>query len=479
MILTDFPVEILFDILILVKLNNFIEICALFWTSPLVRQKLDVILLKYPTIIYQHVDKNLDTQFAGYLRKFITTDYSGYNNIFLQKIKFQNLKHLTYTPYILQDHIAIDNHVFELKKLVSLETTCFVDVKDLLQLPNLTKLDVAKIFSETYTEKLPVKYLGLNVRGLKPGLCAKRAALPYDIMFPELESLLLVCESDDCERHIEISNLTFLTKLKIIGNSTERTVCLSGLEKLQNIYISGNVYLDFNTPFLNLQKISFNYQLDAYLKNLIANPNLIIKYRGVPHVITSEIDNLLKNLGQKYQLHIGVNDYSNYSACSNWNIKSISGLVGPMIFTIHELNRPLLANLKKLSIHRTVDLSYHFLKEMSSLQKVKINVFTKINNSDGRRPSEKVVSTYDDGRTDVRPSERIVSAIHDDMEFIVKIPQVHFVRDNNLIVEMFCIAHEKVSQENPVTICQEITCTTACTKLTAYAKKVGLIYKRN
>jgi hypothetical protein len=428
----------------------------LFWTTRLVQSKflafMPKVKLNAENLItidpkYKSADMNL---FRKYLRRFVAVNNASETNIYGINTTFPNLEDLKFNRGLIQILISYD--VYKLKCLTALSTNYEVETLGLCALPNLTKLTTSRIWYDSDAiVKLPIRHLVLNTKNNKKAFDAS-LSLPYGQIFPDLEHLELDFRFNaNCNAESRIADLPFLSTITISSYSKFIIkIKLSHLDALRKVDVYGGCEVNFcpESQFGNLRKISFCNPLKVQFENLNANPDIICEFRySACAEPTKSIIDAVRDLNQQYKLRVIM---TLRAPLYDWNVKSISGdpIRTKHVHALYQENPSIITNLTSIGIIRVnTHLHKYGLENAMLLQKITVDCDFYLSK--------------------------------EDIRFLVKIQIVHMKYDNQSIIDIFRTEHEKLLTQNTTRICKEIICNTACSKLTAYARRTGLVYRRN
>jgi hypothetical protein len=279
MILQVFPVEILVTIFAFVYGVNHSNVAvqtlyeALFFDSKKFYCKLDLVM-KSLALKYKNMFNTNERGLLSISKYFETCSIQFYPDKGLQLGQYPRLKYLECTTI---NRWILPPELLSFQTLLDLQANTIINAKDLLKLPNLTRLSIDKIYSETYSEQFNLENLVLCPRlDTDEYRSGKFVALPYAQMFPKLYTLELICISSFCEAEIELHDLKFLRKFEI-RSSRQIHVKFGSLPNLEYFRIA------------DVLKVTFMENVDTFYPQLLtarlfrpANINFI-NFKASPH----------------------------------------------------------------------------------------------------------------------------------------------------------------------------------------------------
>jgi hypothetical protein len=466
--ISAFPIEILSEFLRCIYSTNVKTLVflyeAMFWSTPIMRTKLhsamDCVEIDADKIFnIEDLDvKCILENICAYIAK---VSYNCYDKCIHAKknvdpflalaSKFTKLKYLDF-DYIGTRDWVLPELVFNFKNLSTLKSWTTVDVRNLLQLPNLKVLYCEQIKSETYTEQFGIEDLVLCPK-LFESQC-RGWDLPYAQMFPELRSLELF-SADPSVCNFDITDLQFLIWLRI-GSYKDCNITLGNLPSLEVIRIDEFIGISFypESNFASLRKIGSRVKMSEIgFENLTANENLAVVFdfahHGLDKITLCEIES-------KYKLTVCL-----------WGFAPTLPVV-----RINKLTNKMFKNYKRVS-----GLTYAMAKEFAGFN---VEIFRNVR-----------VLCIRLNKNDVGWPELLMSAISleklsvkkkcvtlDQMRTFVTIPELKMSDADHAMVNLFIASHRELVTLNPKKICTHISIGIASPELATYAKQAGIRYTR-
>jgi hypothetical protein len=469
MILTDFPVEILLEFFLVLKeispITDIIRLhVAMYWTSFLMRSKLDFVMRKVEldggsvlslksagettNVLEKQILYNYATSFSSNARQNFLTDI---NSFFKLAAKFPNLKRLECLT--TQHSVFPLNTAFVNTNLISLTLNVPIKTTDLMLFPNLRDLYVDQVISSDYTEQFDqIEHLHIYSRRNSPSTPGSRYVdLPYARMFPKLQTLKITSEGFHTgETSVEIANLNFLTNLYVARYWAGLNITIGKLDMLLELTTCARVNFATGTFFPNLTKFEIVSKIfDIDFTNFSANSNLEIEYfLGIQEMCDKQYATL-NQVGAKYNLGVFIYPVI-CPILPPTNITQIVGLQAGHVAQFHQQNPEIFSKLRNLSVFKESrgpddnDIDASVLRCATSLQSF---------------------------------SAELEDISVDLMSVLVTIPTLRLTCATKKAIELFCDIHASLRAGTQTKLCTEIIVGEHSQRLALYAREANIDYK--
>jgi hypothetical protein len=401
------------------------------------------------------------------IRKSKYNSYSNnFNYILRDKQLSSNLKQLTindiYAKYCC--HFNLYTNLTKLTVLFS------IDIESLVQMPNLLKLTVVGLTHKTSRSIISniknLKFRRTKWQYIKP---YPEYILPNVQMFPQLEKFAIVYEADQSNDDsytkvpIGLTDFQHLAAVKIGSKNIPIDVNFGQLESLKKVHLSGPARLEFNQNYVykHLDEISTtDIQYIVSLTFFTTGENFMFRYL---HISLDDIKFISTRNDGKHSLKISRSNLGNWDSVNlfaNVNVYELDMMVSPRPFEVLNFGCGHLSNLNCLRLNVFDQRYVDALVKMPNLETLQIGMLCDDSSSTldvVLRIPKLILEIF--ATCDGDPNEDMYDRIERQGQYI-------------------CDTYEKIRSEKPTRICKELIWNKPCVKLTAYAKRVGLVFRR-